>query len=61
MRIWLDMMLRKNISQIIDWAKIDKTLYLQAMERSPINSLELKILLKSHLTDKINDREVIFK
>ncbi len=50
MRIWLDMMLRKNLTKVIDWSKIDKNLYLQAMERSLINDLELRFLLekKSH-------------
>lgn len=61
MRIWLDMILRKNLSKVIDWRNVDKHLYLQAMERSPINDLELRTLLNQALTDRINDREVIFK
>lgn len=61
MRIWLDMILRKNLSKVIDWRNVDKHLYLQAMERSPINDLELRTLLNQALTDQINDREVIFK
>ena len=61
MRIWLDMILKNQIQKVINWQFIDKFLYLQAMERSPINDLELKTLIKSNLTDKINDREVIFK
>jgi cell filamentation protein len=61
MRIWLDMILKKNLSKVIDWRNVDKHLYLQAMERSPINDLELRTLLNQALTDQINDREVIFK
>lgn len=58
-RIWLDQILKKNIKQVIDWSLVDKDLYLQAMERSPINDLELRTLLKPALTDKVDDREVI--
>lgn len=61
MRIWLDMMLKKGLKKVINWQNIDKVLYLQAMERSPVNDLELKTLLSKNLTDKINDREIIFK
>ena len=61
MRIWLDMILKKNLSKVIDWRNVDKYLYLQAMERSPINDLELRTLLNQALTDQIDDREVIFK
>jgi len=61
MRIWLDMMLKKNLKKVINWQNIDKQLYLQAMERSPANDLEIKTLLKENLTDRINDREIIFK
>ena len=60
-RIWLDMILKKNLKKVVDWQKVDKDLYLQAMERSPINDLELRFLLQVALTDKINDREIIFK
>ncbi len=60
-RIWLDLMLKKNIQQCIDWQKVDKTSYLSAMERSPANDLEIRTLLKSALTDKINDREIFLK
>ena len=60
-RIWLDMMLKKNLGKVVDWQTVDKDLYLQAMERSPINDLELRVLLQPALTDKVNDREVIFK
>ena len=61
MRIWLDMILKKSLGQIVNWQNVDKTLYLQAMERSPINDLELRTLLSDHLTHKINDRTIIFK
>jgi cell filamentation protein len=60
-RIWLDMILKKRLGMVVDWAKIDKEQYLQAMERSPINDLELRFLIKPNLTDRVNDREVIFK
>ena len=60
-RIWLDMMLKKRLRRVVDWQKVDKDLYLQAMERSPINDLELRALLGQALTDRTDDREVIFK
>ena len=60
-RIWLDMMLKKRLRQVVDWRKVNKDLYLQAMERSPINDLELRTLLGGALTDRTEDREVIFK
>ena len=60
-RIWLDLMLKKNLGKCIDWARIDKWAYLSAMERSPINDLEIRELLRSALTDKINDRETYMK
>ncbi len=61
MRIWLDMMLKKNLRQVVNWQNVDKTRYLQAMERSPVNDLELRILLQNHLTDDVDNREIIFK
>ena len=61
MRIWLDLILKKRLKKVVDWQKIDKIQYLQAMERSPINDLELCALLEPNLTDKIKDREIIFK
>ena len=61
MRIWLDMLLKSKLKKVINWQFVDKTFYLQAMERSPINDLEIKTLLSSNLTNKINDREIIFK
>ncbi|MDY3979115.1 MAG: Fic family protein [Tidjanibacter sp.] len=60
-RIWLDMMLKKSLRKVVDWQRVDKVLYLQAMERSPINDLELRMLLHPALTERIDDREVIFK
>lgn len=61
MRIWLDMMLKKSIGKVVNWQNVDKTFYLQAMERSPVNDLELRTILKENLTAKINDRTIIFK
>ena len=61
MRIWLDLILKKNLKQCIDWVKIDKCDYLNAMERSPVKDLELRELLRAALTDKIDDREVFMK
>ena len=60
-RIWLDMMLKRSLKRMVDWQHIGREAYLQAMERSPVNDLELRALLEAQLTDKINDREVIFK
>ncbi len=60
-RIWLDMILKKRLGKVVEWEKIDKVQYLQAMERSVINDLELRFLIQPNLTDRINDREVIFK
>ena len=61
MRIWLDLILKKNLKQCVDWSKIDKADYLNAMQRSPVNDLEIRELLNTALTDKINDREVFMK
>lgn len=60
-RIWLDMILKKEIGKVVDWSKIDKQDYLLAMERSPIKNTEIKLLLQNALTDKVNDREVYIK
>ncbi|WP_279137348.1 protein adenylyltransferase Fic [Desulfovibrio piger] len=60
-RIWLDMMLKKNFQRVVDWRNIDRDKYLQAMERSPVNDLELRFLIQPNLTDRTDDREVIFK
>lgn len=59
-RIWLDMMLRKGIGRVVDWKSITKEAYMQAMERSLINDLELRFLLQSALTVDTDDRDVIF-
>jgi cell filamentation protein len=61
MRIWLDLILKKNLKFCVDWQKIDKLDYLNAMQRSPVNDLEIRELLRSALTDKIHDREVYMK
>lgn len=60
-RIWLDMILKKNLGVVVNWQNLDKDLYLQAMERSPINDLELRFLLKDNLTNNTDDRDVVFK
>lgn len=60
-RIWLDLILKKELGVVVDWSKVDKTDYLLAMERSPIKDTEIKELLKQSLTNKINDREVYMK
>ena len=60
-RIWLDQILNKNLGKVVDWQYIDKDEYLSAMERSPINDLEIRTLLSAHLTDKVDDRNVLFK
>ena len=59
-RIWLDLILKKNLNKIVDWEKIDKKLYLQAMERSPVNTLEIKTLIENNLTDDLS-LNTIFK
>lgn len=60
-RIWLDMIFRKNLGVVVAWQNIDKHKYLQAMERSPVNDLELKSLIYPNLSANINDIESIFK
>lgn len=61
MRIWLDLLLRTEIGQVIDWSKVDKEDYLLAMERSPVKDIEIKHILKAALTDEINSREIYMK
>ncbi len=61
MRIWLDMIFKAELGQVIDWKRIDKSDYLLAMERSPIKDIEIKHLLKQALTDQIHDRLVYIK
>lgn len=60
-RIWLDMILKKELKLVVDWNKVDKEDYLLAMERSPIKDVEIKVLLKNALTDQISSREVYMK
>ncbi len=60
-RIWLDLMLKKEIKQVIDWNLVDKKEYLSAMERSVVKDIEIKVLLKQALTDQINDRALFMK
>ena len=60
-RIWLDLILKKELNMIIDWSNVNKEDYLLAMERSPIKDIEIKYILKHALTDKVNDREVYMK
>ena len=60
-RIWLDLILKKELGKVVDWSKVDKDDYLLAIERSPIKDIEIKHILKNALTDKINDREMYMK
>ncbi|MGM0328118.1 cell filamentation protein [Enterococcus sp. AZ090] len=60
-RIWLDLILKKELKQVVDWNLINKEDYLSAMERSPVNDLEIKYLFSNALTNKINDREIFMK
>ena len=61
MRIWLDVMLKQELQQVIDWSKVDKEDYLLAMERSPVRDIEIKYILKQALTEQIHDREMYMK
>ena len=60
-RIWLDCILKKELHQVVDWSRVDKSDYLMAMERSPVKDLEIKVLLHKALTEQINDRQVYMK
>lgn len=60
-RIWLDMILKKELNKVVDWSKVDKEDYLLAMERSPVKDTEIRLLLQNALTDKVNDRLVFMK
>lgn len=60
-RIWLDLMLKKELHKVVDWSRVDKNDYLLAMERSPIKDIEIKYLLKKALTDEIGSREIYMK
>ena len=61
MRIWLDLMLKKNLNLCVNWSLVGKSAYFPAMERSPVNDLEIRELLRTALTDKIDSREVYMK
>lgn len=60
-RIWLDLMLKKELGLVVDWSRVDKEDYLLAMERSPVRDIEIKHVLKAALTDKTEDRELFMK
>lgn len=60
-RIWLDLMLKKNLQRCIDWSQVDKRMYLEAMTRSVADPTSIKDLLRTALTDKINDRDTFMK
>ena len=60
-RIWLDLILKTEIKQVVDWNRVDKEEYLSAMQRSVVKDVEIKVLLKQALTDQINDRELFMK
>ena len=60
-RIWLDLILKKEIKQVVDWNLVDKDDYLSAMQRSVVKDVEIKVLLKQALTDQINDRTLFMK
>ena len=60
-RIWLDLILKKELHQVVDWSKVDKNDYLLAMELSHIKDVEIKHLLKTALTDEIDDRNIYMK
>ena len=60
-RVWLDCILKKELHQVVDWSRVDKSDYLMAMERSPVKDLEIKVLLHKALTEQINDRQVYMK
>jgi cell filamentation protein len=60
-RLWLDLMLKKGIRQVVDWNRVDKDEYLSAMQRSVVKDVEIKALLKEALTDRIDDRTLFMK
>lgn len=60
-RIWLDLMLKRSIKRCVDWSKIDKSAYMEAMRLSPVNPAKIKRLIANALTDKIDDREMFMK
>lgn len=60
-RIWLDLILKSTLKKVIDWNAVDKDDYLSSMKRSVVKDVEIKVLLKDALTDKINDRALFMK
>lgn len=60
-RIWLDLMLKKELKKVVDWSKVDKDDYLLAMERSPIKDTEIKVILQKALTEEVDNRDVYMK
>ncbi len=60
-RIWLDLMLKKELGLVVDWSRVDREDYLLAMERSPVRDIEIKHILKAALTDRVEDREIFMK
>ncbi|MCF6254067.1 MAG: Fic family protein, partial [Thiomicrorhabdus sp.] len=60
-RIWLDLILKKELKQVVDWSRVDKDDYLMSMERSPVKDVEIKVLLKQALTNKIDDSAIYMK
>ena len=60
-RIWLDLILKKNLNKCVDWSQIDKTVYLEAMKKSPVDANDIFSLIQSALTDKVDDREMFMK
>ncbi|SJZ60175.1 cell filamentation protein [Pilibacter termitis] len=61
MRIWLDLILKKELKKVVDWSQVDKDDYLLAIERSPIKTTEIKVVLSNALTDKVDDRDIYMK
>ena len=60
-RIWLDLVLKRNLGKCVDWSQIDKTVYLEAMKKSPMDASDILSLIQGALTDKVNDRETFMK
>ena len=60
-RIWLDLILKKNLCKCVDWSQIDKTAYLEPMKKSPFNANDISSLIQNALTDKVDDRELFMK
>lgn len=60
-RIWLDLILKQELKQVVDWQRVDKNDYLLAMERSPVKDVEIKVLLRQELTEQIGSSEIYMK